>query len=160
MAAVPESRAYTGYLYGEEPVRAVRPRPRAKVNGSLVVMVLVIFLAGLTVGCYYSQLYTLNYQLDELQKEIGAAQAGTQDLNASLSRFDSLSYVEEVATTKLGMVKATGESAVRVSVTPPAAPVVPPKEAQVEKQVYAAKNPVIDAFYQMVSRFEQKIRNG
>jgi len=161
LIAAPESKVVTGYLYEEEPVRAVRPRPKARKNrGSLVVMVMVIFLTGMAVAYYYAQLYTLDYQLNTLQNQINTLEASTQDLNASVSTFSSLSYVEEVATTKLGMVKASGQPVLTVSVAPPVAAPIVQATTQPSKQVYAVKNPVIEAFNQMVSRFEQKIKNG
>ncbi len=157
--AAPETKVIPGYIYGEEPVRVVRPRPKARVNGSLIVMVLVIFVAGLAVAYYYSQLYTLDYRMDVLERQIGTLEANTQDLNASLTTFSSLSYVEKVATTKLGMVKASGQPELTVSVAPVSTP-GPGVSPAPETHVYAVKNPVIEAFYQMVNRFKQKIKNG
>lgn len=157
-----ESSFLPGYIYEEESVRAVRSRRKArKVNGSLVVMVLVIFAAGLAVAYYFSQLYTLDYQLDTLQGQISTLEAGTQDLNASIANFSSLSYVEEVATTQLGMVRASGQKVLTVAVAPPqAVGVASAAGSNTQKQTYSLKNPVIASLYQMLSQIKQKAKNG
>jgi len=133
-------------------------RPQAlQLKGSLVLMVLTVFLTALAVAFYYSQLYTLNLQMDNLQNQLNSLAASTQDLDASISRYSSLDYVEQVATTKLGMVKASGEGSLTVSVAGPAENTENVSAPTPEKKVYGQRNPVLEAFNQLVSRFEQKL---
>jgi len=156
-------RAYDDYLYTEDYVKGERNvsvvRPQAlRIKGSLVLMVLAVFLTGLAVAYYYSQLYALNLQMDNLQNQLNSLAASTQDLDASISRYSSLDYVEQVATTKLGMVKASDQRSITVSVAPPATGVSPAgTPSGAEKQVYAQRNPVLDAFSQLVSRFQERV---
>jgi len=68
-------------------------------------LVLLIFIVGISVVFFYAQMVIVGYQVNKIKKEINDLDIQTRDINENLARLSSLERVEELATTKLGMIK-------------------------------------------------------
>ncbi|MDO7788016.1 septum formation initiator family protein [Desulforamulus aquiferis] len=147
---------------------------RAIVRGKVLLTscILTMFLAGVTVAYYFSQVAAVGFQITQLQKDLAYLQAEQEYLETQASQLLSLQRVEAIATTRLGMVKPDPNDVVLVAALPKS-----PQEGQktqarnVFPEVAAntpglkednqldssKKSPVIEAFVDMVSRWEQRI---
>lgn len=148
---------------------------KAIIRGKILLTgcILTMFLTGVTVTYYFSQVATVGFQITEMQKELAYLQAEQEYLETQASQLISLQRVEAIATTKLGMVKPDPNEVVLVAVLPKSPQegkktrvnnVSPEVKADTpvvkEDNLYLSdtqKSSVIEAFVDMVNRWEKKI---
>ena len=100
---------YNHYSLPEEDSRVIRrPKPsRLPQKGKLALIGLVFltFSTGMLIAFYYSQVLVTGYKTYSLGKELATISQETVSLEQEVDRLNSLDRIEQVATTKLGMVK-------------------------------------------------------
>ncbi|GAB6181882.1 hypothetical protein JCM14036_32010 [Desulfotomaculum defluvii] len=165
--SLPKERQYEQKRAGKEfSKRAIR-RGKAIVT----CCILALFVTGITVAYYYSQVAVLGYEISKLQNELSKLQAEQDYLETQANQLMSLQRIEAIATTKLGMVKPdTGEvvlvaalpkdtDAKTTKATNPEKPQTVPTNNVGEKdngdEVKKGKSPVIEAFVDLVSDWEK-----
>lgn len=142
---------------------------RAIRRGKAIVTccILALFVTGVTVAYYYSQIAALGYEISKLQNELSKLQAEQEYLETQANQLMSLQRIEAIATTKLGMVKPDTGDVVLVAALPKDPQEKSPKAANPEKsqavptkavgerdngdKIEKEKNPVIEAFVDLVS---------
>ena len=67
-------------------------------------LVLVSFLTGVLIACYYAQVFSMGYEMNNIKKQISSIQNESQNLEVEIIQLSSLDRVESMATQKLGMV--------------------------------------------------------
>jgi len=87
-------------------------------------LVLLVFIVGISVMYFYAQMVMAGYQVNKVKQEINDLDIQTRDLSENLAQLSSLERVEEVATTKLGMIKPDTSQMILVKTDPSQA--VPP----------------------------------
>lgn len=134
--------------------------PRLVLTG----LVLAIFLVGVSITYYYSQVFSLGYKIGRLEKELAYLRVENYSLDGEIRRLSSLERVESLAILKLGMVKPDGNDVLVVAVSDTAGqPSAPPAEARMIAGAFPAgedKSRLIRAFTELVDRLEDKIRLG
>ena len=68
-------------------------------------LVLVAFLIGALIACYYAQIFSMGYKMSNIKKQISSIQSESQNLEVEITELSSLDRVETMATGKLGMVE-------------------------------------------------------
>lgn len=118
---------YYSSLPGESHGKSHKVRKRKKIRSSslprherlaMTSLVLLIFAAGISVVFFYAQIVNAGYQVNKIKKEINELDIQTRDMREDVARFSSLERVEEVATTKLGMIKPDGNQMILVKTNP------------------------------------------
>lgn len=148
--------------------RAVR---RGKIM--LIGCIFSMFVMGLTVAYYYAQVAAVGYQISQLQNELAILQTEQEYLESQANQLLSLQRVEAIATTKLGMVKPNPNEVVLVAALPKnsqeqqknqvqqqepqaSTSTTAPEKDNHDNKV-AEKSPVIEAFVDLVNRWEKKL---
>lgn len=93
------------------PQRSSLPR---KGQIALTGLVCVIFCTGILIAYYYTQVLMTGYKIYRLEKELAVLQQETNQLNEQILGLTSLERVEQIATTRLGMVRPDSKSVVLV----------------------------------------------
>lgn len=113
--------------YSSLPEKSRKVWKRKKVHSSslprherlaMTGLVLLIFILGISVVFFYAQIVNVGYQVSKIKKEINDLDIQTRDMNEDVARFSSLERVEEVATTKLGMIKPDTNQTILVKANP------------------------------------------
>ncbi|AEG61559.1 cell division protein FtsL [Desulforamulus ruminis DSM 2154] len=156
-----------------QPRRALSKRAIRKGKVLLTGCILSVFMVGVVIAYYYAQVATLGYQVAQLQNSLNQLQSEQEDLESQANQLKSLERVEAIATTKLGMVKPNSSEVVLVTALSEdpqkkleakqgVNPAEPPEnhEAPVQKEdklskAGETKSPVIEAFVDMVNRWER-----
>lgn len=109
---------------------------------SLMAMVVVAFLLGAAFSYVNAQAMNVGYQTETLRKEIGRLEAENQSLKTAVYKLDSLSRVEALAVTQLGMVRPTPNDVLFVAIGGPG-PAAASDAAGLEptKPAYVASGP-------------------
>lgn len=103
-------------LYAPQPMQqsfqVTSPRPRrrtARFGWVVYVLFAVAWLSVVSTAVFlvsrHAQIAQMAYQVGDLQKEIRQVEEENVRLRAQASELRSLSRIEEIATTKLGMIK-------------------------------------------------------
>lgn len=82
-----------------------RVKRQAVPYGKYAVMIACVFAVALVIVSSYMQLASVNLENAKMRQEIAKLQAEEQTLNAKKEQIYNLSYVENYAENKLGMVK-------------------------------------------------------
>lgn len=155
------------------PKRQLSKRTLRKGKILLTGCILAIFLTGVAIAYYYAQVAAVGYQISQMQKELANLKAEQEYLESQANQLMSLQRIEAIATTKLGMVKPDPKEVVLVAALPKSPPSgqnnptnqLKPQEAPEhtarEKdnhgQAENPKSPVLEAFMDMVNRWEKKL---
>ncbi|MEG6521880.1 cell division protein FtsL [Desulfotomaculum sp. 1211_IL3151] len=160
--SLPEERQY------ENKKASQRFSKRAIRRGKALVIccVIALFVTGVTIAYYYSQIAELGYEISKLQKELSKLQAEQEYLETQANQLMSLQRIEAIATTKLGMVKPDTGEVVLVAALPKNPEETAPKAANLEEpqaattkavgerdngdKIEKGKSPVIEAFFDLV----------
>lgn len=109
---------YEHYSLPEEESRVNRRpgRSRLPVKGShtLTLLVFLIFITGLLIAYYYSQVIISGYRIYGLNNELASLRQETVTLAEEVDRLNSLGRIEYLATTRLKMVKPNSRDVVVV----------------------------------------------
>lgn len=153
------------------PQRLLSKRAIRKGKILLTGGILALFLAGVSIAYYYAQVAAVGYQISEMQKELTNLKAEQEYLESQANQLMSLQRIEAIATTKLGMVKPDPKEVVVVAALPKSpqkgqknpTDQIPPggteyiaQEKDNHSQSESQKSPVIEAFMDMVNRWEKK----
>jgi len=107
----------------QRPAKRPVSRKRKKENVALLLTVIMVgFILGLVAAYRYAMLAQTGYRLDQLQKQLALAEAENQQLQMQVNQLQSLQRIEQIATTKLGMVRPEGAQMVAVTVPAQAEP--------------------------------------
>lgn len=157
----------------QQPQRQLSRRVVRRGKIMLVGCILSMFVMGVTVAYYYAQVAAVGYQISQLQNELTILQTEQDYLESQANQLLSLQRVEAIATTKLGMVKPDPNEVVLVAALPKDsqgqqknqvqqeepqanALITAPKKDNHDKGL-AEKSPVIEAFVDLVNRWEKKL---
>ncbi len=83
-------------------VKADTPFPVSFIFYCLVITVMLMFIAY-----SYSVVNNISYEITELEESIALGKQENERLSLELDKKNDLTYIEEVAVNKLGMVKST-----------------------------------------------------
>lgn len=105
-----------------------KPRQRQKTShtAQLVLgfsLIALIFLTGISFTWLKAYKAQLNHQLTQTKAEIQALQTANQRMEVEIARLKSLNRIENIAVTKLGMVKNPGIEYLALAAEKPAAKV-------------------------------------
>ena len=84
---------------------ATRVKHQAVPYGKYAVMIACVFAVALVIVSSYMQLASINLENSKMRQEIAKLQDEEHALNAKKEQMYNLSYVEDYAENKLGMVK-------------------------------------------------------
>ncbi len=84
--------------------KAVNTKQQQKTQMGYLMIVLLAFVIGIVIAARYTQLSVAGYGLNKINKELTLLQKENQQLSVELNHLKSLERIEEIATTKLGMV--------------------------------------------------------
>ncbi|MEW6697133.1 MAG: cell division protein FtsL [Bacillota bacterium] len=152
------------------PQRLLSKRAIRKGKILLTGGILALFLTGVSIAYYYAQVAAVGYQISEMQKELANLKAEQEYLESQANQLMSLQRIEAIATTKLGMVKPDPKEVVVVAALPkspqsgqnptdqppPGVTEYNAQEKDNHGQSESRKSPVIEAFMDMVNRWEKK----
>jgi len=82
----------------------------------LIGMVFFGFALGLLITYFHARVFTLGYQISNLQQELALLRVENHDLDEQVQQFASLDRVETVAVNKLGMVKPDSSNVLLLAV--------------------------------------------
>lgn len=167
---LPEERELTK----EQPRRSLSRRAVRRGKIMLTGCILSMFIMGVAVAYYYSQVSAVGYQIGQLQKELTDLQTEQDYLESQANQLLSLQRIEAIATTKLGMVKPDPKEVVLVAALPKNPQPTTKNQEQLQKTQNDAvatsgpeqdnadkpgtkKSPVIEAFVDLVDRWEKKL---
>jgi len=159
-----EKKGNCGFF--DESFRPKKPRRHKAVfkkeKLALTGLVLAGFLVGVLITYYCSQLFTLGYQINRLNKELAALRVENHSLDEEIQRLVSLDNIESLAIHKLKMVKPDTNNVlvVTVAATSPRE-LTPPSDIHTGQPVAIIqgekeKSRLIKAFAELVNRFESK----
>lgn len=80
---------------------------RLKSKLKIIRNIALIFVVGVTMVARYSQIYTMQRQLNTINKEISNINKENENLKIELVKYNNLKLIEEIATTKLKMIRPT-----------------------------------------------------
>lgn len=106
---------------GEKRRPAPVPRPKTlsrRRQLALTGLVLLAFITGIAICYLHAQIMTTGCQIVSLQKNLGDLDVQTRELSEQVAGLSSLQRIEQVATTRLGMVKPDNKNVVLVQSTP------------------------------------------
>ncbi|MDD4169883.1 MAG: septum formation initiator family protein [Desulfotomaculaceae bacterium] len=118
---------FFGQLSQQFPRKAKRRTHELVFKGhklKLTGLIVAGFLVGLLITYYFSQLFTLGYQISALNKELAVLRVENNNLTEEIQRLGSLDQIEYHATHKLNMVKPEVNNILVVTV-----PEIPPQES-------------------------------
>ncbi|OAT81815.1 cell division protein FtsL [Desulfotomaculum copahuensis] len=149
------------------PVPDPRPNtlPRRR-QLALTGLVLLAFLTGIAVCYLHAQIMTTGCQIVSLQKNLGDLNVETRELSEQVAGLSSLQRIEQVATTRLGMVKPDNKNVVLVQATPQpsgsaaAAPSRTKPAGVVRVPAAKDRNWVLQALAELVGHREGRTRPG
>lgn len=154
---------------GEKRRPAPAPRPNTlsrRRQLALTGLVLLAFITGIAICYLHAQIMTTGCQIVGLQKNLGDLNVETRELSEQVAGLSSLQRIEQVATTRLGMVKPDNKNVVLVESTPQPSggtAVAPSRPQPVNvARVPAAKdrNWVLQALAELVGHREGRTRPG
>ncbi|GAA0723972.1 hypothetical protein GCM10008905_17270 [Clostridium malenominatum] len=89
--------------------KALKEERDKKLKGKLKIMrnIALIFVVGVAVVGRYSQIYTMQRQLNTLNREISNINKDNESLKLELAKYNNLKFIENIATTKLKMIRPT-----------------------------------------------------
>lgn len=97
--------AYPGeYPYKKSAVKPVtRPGIRTKIR--YMAIIALVFILGLSVLIRYAWIVELNYQINKEKKQLNELVRQTETLKVKLAELKSYDRIEQIATTRLGLVR-------------------------------------------------------
>lgn len=162
------------HIEKQQPRRQLSRRAIRRGKIVLTGCILSLFIVGVAVAYYFAQVAAVGYQLSQLQSELTKLQTEQDYLESQANQLLSLQRIEAIATTELGMVKPDPSDVVLVAALPKTTQ--EQKESQVQQKqeqanraiadvpekdnhdkVVTEKSPVIEAFVDLVDRWEQKL---
>ncbi len=166
MVVAQEKTGYYGLSVDESRPVKTRRRKYALKSSRLALsgFILTVFLVGVMVAYYFSQVMALGYQITCLDKELAMLRVENHSLYEEINRMASLERVQELAEGKLGMVKADSGNVLVVTVAgmeTKSEPVIQEEDGLAAGISPAGeeKSRLIKAFTELVNRFEN-IRLG
>lgn len=105
-------RIYQPQRHVEAPVPASRPVARPAQRGATVKLILVLltlFLLGLSVVAQYSSIVVLNYSLGSARSELSTMREKNRVLELEAARLASVGRVEQIAREELEMVEPVSD---------------------------------------------------
>ncbi|NPV26570.1 MAG: septum formation initiator family protein [Firmicutes bacterium] len=142
------------------PQRRAKLTHRRKVGLKVLLVGAVLsgFVFGLVLTFYYLYSVRLGYQVVALQNEIASIKKENAYLELEVARLKSLDRIEQVATTRLGMVKPQEVEMLQVARNQPVSPGKGASTLAANKQAASAleaptknRHPLIEAAAQMVA---------
>lgn len=120
MVAVQEQSKYASLPEREnKPARQSSNEPLPRRQKLVIAgLVLSVFVSGIFVVFLYAQMVSTGYQIYKLRMQTASLDMQVKDLSEELDRLSSLSRIEMVATTKLGMVRPDLKTMVVVQTEP------------------------------------------
>jgi cell division protein FtsL len=110
------------YFYYEEmrrlqaPPPVVQPVREKQIRLPLTALLVMAFILGAAFSYVNALAVSVGYQAESLRAEIAKLEQEKQSLRARIDKLDSLSRVEVVAITQLGMVRPTPDDVMFVAV--------------------------------------------
>lgn len=161
------AREKTGsYGFFDESFQSRKTRRRRAVFKSeklaLTGFVLAIFFVGVFITYYCSQLFTLGYQINRLNKELAALRVENHGLDEEIQQLVNLDNIEYLAVHKLNMVKPDANNFLVVTVADPASRELTTQSKEQNSQPVVVswgekeKSRLIKTFDELVNRFENK----
>ena len=131
---------------------------------ALTGLVIAGFLLGALTIFYYAQVNALGQQINRLEKELARLRVENDGLDADVHKLASLDRVEQIALNKLNMVKPDSQNVLLVTIDTPVAgvPAAPAGQAVhlADKEQEGQKNPLIQAFTDLVNQLGERARLG
>ncbi|MEW9093651.1 MAG: cell division protein FtsL [Clostridiaceae bacterium] len=90
---------------------------RLKNKFKVIRNISLVFIVGVTIVGRYGQIYSMQRELNGLNKKISDINKDNENLRIELVKYNNLSLIEEIATTKLKMVKPTKADIIYVDMT-------------------------------------------
>ncbi|MBU5482989.1 cell division protein FtsL [Clostridium sp. MSJ-11] len=90
---------------------------RLKNKFKIIRNISLVFIVGVTIVGRYGQIYNMQRELNGLNKKISDINKDNENLRIELLKYNNLSFIEEIATTKLKMVKPTKADIIYVDMT-------------------------------------------
>lgn len=157
----------SSYGFFEETLQPKKTRRRKTVFKTekivLTGFVLAIFLVGVFITHYCSQLFTLGYKIHRLNNELAVLRVENQGLDEQIRHLINLDTIEYVATNKLNMVKPDTNNYLLVTVADTSsydATIMLETEAETDQPDTAppekGKNILIKTFDELVTRFDNR----
>jgi len=155
-----------GYGFFDESLQSRKTRRHRAVFGgeklAITGFIFAIFLVGVFVIYYYSQLFTLGYQITRLNKELAVLRVENHSLDEEVQQLVSLDNIEYLAVHKLNMVKPDADNFLVVTVADPASRELTAQAKEEESQPVVlswgekGKSRLIKTFDELVNRFDNK----
>lgn len=128
MIAAQEKPNY-GYSFpvGEAPAAARGPEPRGRVRSErrarvvLTALILSVFALGIVYVLFNAFTTNIGYRLENLKRQVTELDAENQTLEMLVGKLDTLTRVETLAVTDLGMVAPTEEDTLVIAIADPSA---------------------------------------
>jgi cell division protein FtsL len=147
-----------------------RPRKNRKLKYSsmgpkilMTGLVLFGFALGIMITYFHARMFTLGYQIDNLQEELALLRVENHDLDERVQQLSSLERVETLAVNKLGMVKPDSSNVLLLAVDTKNQP---PTDAGIKDGTAVSPltggsgSPLSRAFNELVNRLENKTWPG
>jgi len=149
--------------YPKEPRRRRQAFKNCKI--ALTGLVMAIFLTGVLITYYYSQLFALGYQISRLNKELDVLRVENHNLDEEIQQLAALDRIESVAVHKLNMVKPDANKVLLVTVAAATKEPAAAGGAQNSRSSDIAPNDktrtlIVRAFDELVNRLGSKSRLG
>ncbi|WP_315114425.1 septum formation initiator family protein [uncultured Clostridium sp.] len=90
---------------------------RTKSKLKVIRNISLVFIVGVTIVGRYGQIYNMQRQLNTLNTKISDINKDNENLRIELVKYSNLSLIEEIATTKLKMIKPTKADIMYVDMT-------------------------------------------
>lgn len=90
---------------------------RLKNKLKIIRNISLVFIVGVTIVGRYGKIYSMQRELNGLNKQISDINKDNESLKVELLKYNNLSLIEEIATTKLKMVKPTKADIIYVDMT-------------------------------------------
>jgi len=159
-----EKKGNCGFFDETFQPRKTRRRKAVFKSEKLVLtgFVMAIFLVGVFITYYCSQLFTLGYQINRLNKELSVLRVENHGLEKDIQQLVSIDNIEYLAIHKLNMVKPDADNFMVITVADTApqesttqSKVQPDQPAAVSR-VEKEKSRLIETFAELVNRFDNK----
>lgn len=98
----------------ESQKEALRRKKQLKLKrqAGVIMSIFISFIIGITIIYRYSEIYTMQRGLTDIQNEEKEMQGKNEDLKYYLSQYDDINEVQKTATDKLHMVQPDNSKAV------------------------------------------------
>ncbi len=162
MIVAPQRNDYhESYEQQPAPTRRTKRQPKRKFGVKTLVVGVVLsgFIFGMVLTFYHLYSVRLGYQVVALQNEIATMKKENAYLELEVARLKSLDRIEQVATTRLGMVKPQDVEMLRVAHGQPgistkgAATPAGSQVASNSDQPAKQRHPLIEAAVQAVASY-------